>query len=153
MHDPHLVETYPGRRGDVVIPWLDQPIPVPPPAQGAVGNLLEWESLSTRLTPADDFFTVKHYDLPTIDPTTWQVEVTGLVRRPLRLTLADLMDRPRRRVEFTLECSGNTGLPFFIGGVGNAVWGGAQLAAGPGARAAHRGRQRGRLLGRRLRDR
>lgn len=124
-----LDESYPGRRHDVVIPWLDQPAPVPPGAEGAVGNLLEWESLSTRLTPADDFFTVKHYDLPVLDPATWQVEVTGLVRRPLTLTLADLVRRPRRRVEFTLECSGNTGLPFFIGGVGNAVWGGTQLSS------------------------
>ncbi|MEY2553155.1 MAG: hypothetical protein QOC57_1015, partial [Ilumatobacteraceae bacterium] len=45
------------------------------------------------------------------------------------LSLADLQSRPRRQVEFTVECSGNTGLPFFIGGIGNAVWGGAQLAA------------------------
>ena len=29
---------------------------------------------------------------------------------------------------FTLECSGNTGLPFFIGGVGNARWVGTPLA-------------------------
>ncbi len=46
----------------------------------------------------------------------------------MSISLADLMARPRRDVEFTLECSGNTGLPFFIGGIGNAVWGGAALA-------------------------
>jgi DMSO/TMAO reductase YedYZ molybdopterin-dependent catalytic subunit len=57
------------------------------------------------------------------------VEITGLVARPVTLSLADLMARPRREVEFTLECSGNTGLPFFIGGIGNAVWGGTQLSS------------------------
>ena len=31
-------------------------------------------------------------------------------------------------MDFTLECSGNTGLPFFIGGIGNARWAGAPLA-------------------------
>jgi DMSO/TMAO reductase YedYZ molybdopterin-dependent catalytic subunit len=123
-----LPETYPGEPGDVVLEWLDQPADVPPPAQSVVGNLLDWESLMTRLTPADNFFTVKHYDLPVIDPATWQVEITGLVERPVSVSLADLMARPQRQVEFTLECSGNTGLPFFIGGIGNAVWGGAQLA-------------------------
>ena len=46
----------------------------------------------------------------------------------MTVSLADLMSRPAREMEFTLECSGNTGLPFFTGGVGNAVWGGAQLA-------------------------
>ncbi len=125
-HD--LAETYPGEAGDVALEWLDQPADVPPPAQSVVGTLLDWESLHTRVTPADNFFTVKHYNLPQIDPSTWQVEIAGLVARPMTLSLADLMGRPRREVEFTLECSGNTGLPFFIGGIGNAVWGGAQLA-------------------------
>jgi DMSO/TMAO reductase YedYZ molybdopterin-dependent catalytic subunit len=121
-------ETYPGMPGDVVVNWLDQPAPIPPPAAGVVGELLEWEALSTRLTPADNFFTVKHYDVPEIDPTSWHLGIDGLVGRPRELSLADLMSERRREVEFTLECSGNTGLPFFIGGIGNAVWGGAALA-------------------------
>ena len=48
------------------------------------------------------------------------MSIGGLVARPLTLTLDDLKSRPRREVTFTLECSGNTGLPFFIGGIGNA---------------------------------
>ncbi len=118
-----------GDIGGDVIPWEDQPAPVPPPAAGVVGNLLEWESLSTRLTPTDNFFTVKHYDIPPLDPATWQLQIEGLVARPATWSLAQLQSRPRREVEFTLECSGNTGLPFFIGGIGNAVWGGAELAS------------------------
>jgi DMSO/TMAO reductase YedYZ molybdopterin-dependent catalytic subunit len=117
----------PAPGGDVLL-WADQPADVPPPAQSVVGNLLKWEALDTRLTPSDNFFTVKHYNLPVIDPTTWQLSIEGLVDRPTTLSLAQLQSRPRRQVEFTLECSGNTGPPFFIGGIGNAVWGGAQLA-------------------------
>jgi DMSO/TMAO reductase YedYZ molybdopterin-dependent catalytic subunit len=61
------------------------------------------------------------------------------VARRRTLTLAGLKARPRREVDFTLECSGNTGLPFFIGGIGNARWAGTPLAqllkeAGVGAR-------------------
>jgi DMSO/TMAO reductase YedYZ molybdopterin-dependent catalytic subunit len=123
-----LPETYPGRPGDVALPWLDQPAPVPPEEEGGVANLLVWEALSTRLTPADKFFVVQHYAPPTIDPTTWRAPIDGLVARPRSLSLDDVMSQPRRQVEFTLECSGNTGLPFFIGGIGNAVWGGAALA-------------------------
>ena len=48
--------------------------------------------------------------------------------RPRSLNLADLKARGRHEVEFTLECSGNTGLEFFIGGIGNARWAGARLA-------------------------
>jgi DMSO/TMAO reductase YedYZ molybdopterin-dependent catalytic subunit len=55
--------------------------------------------------------------------------VDGLVGRPRTVTLAGLRSRPRRTVEYTLECSGNTGLPFFIGGIGNARWTGTPLHA------------------------
>jgi DMSO/TMAO reductase YedYZ molybdopterin-dependent catalytic subunit len=59
---------------------------------------------------------------------TWRLDVAGLVRQPLSLTLDQVKARPRREVTFTVECSGNTGLPFFTGGVGNATWAGAPLA-------------------------
>ena len=35
---------------------------------------------------------------------------------------------PHEEVTFTLECSGDNGLPFFQSGVGNARWGGTSLA-------------------------
>ncbi len=119
-------ETYPGSPGDDVLDWEDQPPPFPP-GQG-VGNQQVWEELSTRLTPADDFFFVSHYGHPVIDPSTWRLGIDGLVAHPGSLSLADLKARRRTSVEFTLECSGNNGPPIFTGGVGNAVWGGAALA-------------------------
>lgn len=118
---------FPGDPNAPVIRWLDQPAPIPPPAAGVVGNLLEWEALNSRVTPADNFFTVKHYDLPVLDSATYQLNVDGLVAHPQALSLDDLKARKRREIEFTLECAGNTGLPFFIGGIGNARWGGAQV--------------------------
>lgn len=119
---------FPGGGEGTVIPWLDQPGSNPIPE--GTGNLLVWEELVSRITPADNFFWVRHYNLPELDPDTWQLEIGGLVARPHSLSLGDLKARPRREVEFTLECSGNTGppLPFFIGGVGNAVWAGTPLA-------------------------
>jgi DMSO/TMAO reductase YedYZ molybdopterin-dependent catalytic subunit len=117
---------FPGSGADV-LPWLDQPAPIPLPAQNIVGTLLVWEDLDSRITPNAEFFTVKHYDLPNLSATTYRLDVTGLVRRPQRLSLAALRSRPHRTVEYTLECSGNTGLPFFIGGVGNARWTGTSL--------------------------
>ena len=46
------------------------------------------------------------------------------------MSLPDLKARPRREVDFTLECSGNngTGLPFATGFIGNARWAGTPLA-------------------------
>ncbi len=119
-------QAFPGHPDEEVIPWLDQPAPNPVP--DAVFNLLVWEKLDSWLTPADDFFVVTHYGIPKIDAADWRLGITGLVARPRSLGLADLKARPRREVTFTLECSGNTGLPFFIGGIGNARWAGTPLA-------------------------
>ncbi|MET0966410.1 MAG: molybdopterin-dependent oxidoreductase [Nakamurella sp.] len=112
-----------------VIPWVDQPDEIPPPAQGVVGQLLVWEDLDSWRTPASEFFTVKHYGQPAIDGATYTLSIDGLVDRPQSLSLAELKSRPRREVDYTLECSGNHGLPFFIGGSGNALWAGTPLAA------------------------
>ena len=100
----------------------------PPPARAGVRKLLDWEELDSRLTPADDFFVVSHYAKPCIAAQDWRLDVAGLIARPQTLTLSELKARTRREVEFTLECSGNTGLPFFIGGIGNARWVGTPLA-------------------------
>jgi DMSO/TMAO reductase YedYZ molybdopterin-dependent catalytic subunit len=119
-------QAFPGHRGEDVIPWEDQPEPNPVPE--AVFNQLVWEELDTWLTPADNFFVVAHYGVPDIKAADWRLDVTGLVARPQTLRLADIKSLARREVTFTLECSGNTGLPFFIGGVGNARWAGTPLA-------------------------
>jgi DMSO/TMAO reductase YedYZ molybdopterin-dependent catalytic subunit len=116
---------FPGAPGEEeVLPWLDQPSE--PPI--SLPNRLVWEELDSWYTPADDFFVVSHYNQPAISAAAWRLALGGLVERPQRLSLADLKARPRREVDFTLECSGNTGLPFFIGGIGNARWAGTPLA-------------------------
>jgi DMSO/TMAO reductase YedYZ molybdopterin-dependent catalytic subunit len=113
--------------GDV-IDWDDQPPDVPPPAQSIVDTQLVWEHLNSYLTPNKDFFHVQHYGVENVNPTTWRLGIDGLVDRPMSLSLSDLKRRPRHAVDFTLECSGNTGLPFVIGAVGTARWAGARLA-------------------------
>jgi DMSO/TMAO reductase YedYZ molybdopterin-dependent catalytic subunit len=118
-----------GQSSEQVIPWLDQPAPNPIPNN--VGNLLKWEELDSWLTPTNNLFFVNHFGQPNgLDEATWRVGIAGLVARPRSLTLADLKARGRREVDFTLECSGNTGtgLDFFIGGIGNARWAGTPLA-------------------------
>ena len=118
-----------GQSGEKVLPWLDQPAPNPIPSN--VGNFLQWEALDSWLTPTHNFFFVNHYGQPDgLEESPWHVGIGGLVARPRSLTMAYLKTRARHEVDFTIECSGNTGtgLDFFIGGVGNARWGGAQLA-------------------------
>jgi DMSO/TMAO reductase YedYZ molybdopterin-dependent catalytic subunit len=118
---------FPGHPGEEeVLPWLDQPPEPPPPL--SLPNQIVWEELDSYYTPADDFFVVSHYNQPAIDPAAYRLTIGGLVAREQTLTLADLKARTRREVDFTLECSGNNGFPFFIGGIGNARWAGTPLA-------------------------
>jgi DMSO/TMAO reductase YedYZ molybdopterin-dependent catalytic subunit len=121
-----------GDADDEVIPWLDQPGPFPIPPS-LVGNPLVWEKLDSWLIPADNFFYVTHYGiLQNIDPSTWRVDIRGLVARPQSLTLDDLRARARQEVDFTIECSGNNENPgggVFSPLVGNARWGGTPLAS------------------------
>jgi DMSO/TMAO reductase YedYZ molybdopterin-dependent catalytic subunit len=125
---PHDISQTLGQPGDVVLSWLDQPPPFPNPA--IVGHQLVWEELDSWIIPSEDFHFVAHYGVPTGlgNPAAWRVALTGLVRHPLSLSLADLQARPHREVDFTLECSGNHGFPVITGLVGNARWGGTPLA-------------------------
>ena len=118
---------FPRTQDAVVIPWLDQPEPNPVPE--VIVQQLDWEQLDSWLTPEDQFFVIKHFDLPELNERDWRLEIGGLVAQPMTLTLADLKARERQEVTFTMECSGNSGLPFFTGGIGNATWAGTPLAA------------------------
>ncbi|WP_211871948.1 sulfite oxidase [Neoroseomonas terrae] len=116
------------QEGARVIPWTDQPPPVPPPLASVARNLTSWENLDSWITPTDRFFEVGHYGWPEIDPASWQLAIEGHVDAPDRLSLAELKARPRQEVTFTLECSGNHGLPFLVSAIGNARWAGTSLA-------------------------
>jgi DMSO/TMAO reductase YedYZ molybdopterin-dependent catalytic subunit len=116
---------FPTQQTEEVVPWLDQPAPNPEPQ--VIVRQLAWERL-TRIIPNDEFFVINHYGVPATSAAGWRLRVGGLVARPQTLGLAALRARPRREVEFTMECSGNSGFPFFTGGVGNARWAGTPLA-------------------------
>jgi DMSO/TMAO reductase YedYZ molybdopterin-dependent catalytic subunit len=123
--------------------------PAPPsPFTTGLGNLLKWEELDSWLTPTDNFFYVDHYGPPaSLDESTWRVGVAGLVAHPQSLTIADLKARERREVDFTLECSGNTALDFFIGGVAMPAGGNAAGSAVRGGRCPGAGQRTGLLGG------
>src|SRR5689334_22473968 len=78
-----------------IIPWSDQPPPVPPSAQNVVRNVTPWESLDTWITPNDKFFSIAHYNRPTVDAATWRLNLSGLIN-PTALTLDQLKAAPRQ---------------------------------------------------------
>jgi DMSO/TMAO reductase YedYZ molybdopterin-dependent catalytic subunit len=103
----------------------------------------QWETAlealgRSALTPAESFFVRNHLGTPAVDPAAFRLEVTGLVRTPMLLTLDALRRMPRTRSRVTLECAGNgrarfarpeiTGTAWELGAVGTAAWSGVRLA-------------------------
>jgi len=87
--------------------------------------------------PNARFYVRNHFDTPRLDPASWQLEVSGLVERPLRLSLRDLHNMRSETVVATLECAGNgrsafdppaDGEQWQLGAVSTAEWTGVPLA-------------------------
>lgn len=78
-----------------------------------------------------------HFPTPRLDPASWQLEVSGLVERPLRLSLRELHNMRSETLVATLECAGNgrsafdpptEGEQWQFGAVSTAEWTGVPLA-------------------------
>ena len=89
---------------------------------------LDWETLTEWLTPQDQVFSVQHYGTPDVPAAGFELEITGLVERPKKFTLADIQKLPKDDQLMTLECSGNGSNPGFSGAVYNSRWTGTRLA-------------------------
>jgi DMSO/TMAO reductase YedYZ molybdopterin-dependent catalytic subunit len=76
------------------------------------------------VTPNIDFFIRNHFATPKISDEAWQLEIGGLVSKPLKLSYSDLLLMPSVRRPSTLECAGNASGG---AGVGTAVWSGLPL--------------------------
>ena len=94
-----------------VVPWADQPPPIPPPAQNAVHNLTAWESLDSWLTPNDKFFSIAHYNRPTIDAAAWRLNLSG-AGQTHSTHAGSIEGRAAPRSDLHLGMLGNNGLPF-----------------------------------------
>lgn len=89
-------------------------------------------------TPNDRFFVRWHYaDIPTaVDVARFRLSVLGAVKKPIRLTLAELLAMPRVELAAINQCSGNSrgyfeprvpGAQWGNGAIGNARWVGVRL--------------------------
>lgn len=72
-------------------------------------RIIDVRMIDGPITPANRFFTTQHFGHPEVDVATYRLRVSGLVDRPLSLSLADLRAMPSRDLVFGFECSGNRG--------------------------------------------
>lgn len=115
--------------GEELVPFTDMPpeFVAPPVAPGAT-HYLDSRTISSFYTPNDDFYIIQHYAQPTVSEAEYRLKVTGMVDKPLELTLADIRARPKKEIDAGFECGGN-GPRLFQGLIGNAKWGGTSLGA------------------------
>jgi DMSO/TMAO reductase YedYZ molybdopterin-dependent catalytic subunit len=86
--------------------------------------------------PSAHFYVRNHFQIPTLDPARWKLNVGGLVERPLSLSLRDLQNMRSQSLVVTLECAGNgrsrfeppiEGEKWNLGAVSTAEWTGVRL--------------------------
>jgi DMSO/TMAO reductase YedYZ molybdopterin-dependent catalytic subunit len=94
------------------------------------------EAMRFDVTPPGLHYVLVHYDIPVVDPSTWQLRIGGCVDRELSVDLDSLTQMPRHTVRVTMECAGNGRLgltprpvsqPWLTGAVGTADWTGVPL--------------------------
>src|SRR5688572_14169897 len=113
-------------QGETLVPFTDLPENFNP-TPAADRRLLDVRTITGPITPKDQFFTTQHYGHPVIDPAAFRLKVSGLVERPLALSLDDLRKMKSAELIAGFECSGNR-RPL-QGLCGNGRWTGVPLRA------------------------
>lgn len=93
-------------QGETDVPFADWPEnfnPTPAPDR----RVFDVRTIDGPITPADRFFTTQHYGHPEIDPAAFRLKVSGLVKRPLSLSLDELRGLGATELLAGFECSGN----------------------------------------------
>jgi len=89
-------------------------------------RVLDIRRIDGPFTPADQFFTVQHYGQPDVDPAKYRLSISGLVDRPLSLSIDDLRRLGTTDFVAGFECSGNS--PGRVQGLSsNGRWTGVAL--------------------------
>jgi DMSO/TMAO reductase YedYZ molybdopterin-dependent catalytic subunit len=111
-------------QGETLVPFTDIPENVrweTPPDR----RLLDIRTIEGPFTPADKFATTQHYGHPVVDAAAFKLKISGLVDKPLQLSLDDLKKMGGAELVAGFECSGNRGP--IQGLCGNGRWTGLPL--------------------------
>lgn len=126
------------RRAAVAVSRIRLPRPATPVSAVPDGATLSVPGLTPLVTPNADFYRIDiALTPPTIDPDSWQLEISGMVAHPIRVRYSDLLALPMVENRTTLMCVSNE-----VGGdlAGTAAWLGVPIRdllarAAPSARA------------------
>ena len=93
-------------QGETLVPFTDLPatlnfVPAVDRRQ------LDIRKIDGPFTPRDQFFTTQHYGHPEVDPAAYRLKLSGLVDKPISISLDELKKLKSTELVFGFECSGN----------------------------------------------
>ena len=95
-------------QGETDVPFTDYPATFNPGGTGLPRRTFDIRTIDGFTVPKDKFFVLQHYNQPQIDPTTYRLKLTGMVNKPVDLSLADLRKMRSTDLVAGYECSGNS---------------------------------------------
>ena len=107
-----------------LVPFTDLPEKIVL-APAADRRVLDIRMIDGPFTPKDQFYTTQHYGHPEVDPAAFRLSLSGLVDRPMSLSLDDLRRMRTAELIAGFECSGNRAP--LQGLCGNGRWTGVSL--------------------------
>ena len=94
--------------GEVDVPFTDIPANFNPANPSAPVRMIDIRKIDGPFTPKEQFFAMQHMNRPEISADAYRLKITGLVNKPVELTLADLQKMHPTDLVAGYECSGNS---------------------------------------------
>ncbi len=95
-------------QGETDVPFTDYPATFTAGGTGSPRRTFDMRTLDGLIVPKDKFFVTQHFNQPQIDPNAYRLKLTGMVNKPMELSLADLRGMGATDVTAGYECSGNS---------------------------------------------
>ena len=99
-------------QGETDVPFTDYPATFNPGGTGIPRRTFDIRTIDGFTVPKDRFFVLQHFNQPQIDPDTYRLKLTGMLNKPLDLSLADLRKMRSTDLVAGYECSGNSSRAF-----------------------------------------
>jgi len=112
--------------GESEAQFTDLPPNFNPAVPNARVRLYDIRKIEGLFTPKEQFFAIQHLGRPEVDPATYHLKITGMVKQPAAFSLADLKAMRSTELVAGFECSGNSGRSV-QGLASNGRWTGVRL--------------------------
>lgn len=90
------------------VPFTDYPATFNPGGNGVPRRTFDIRTIDGFTVPQDKFFVTQHFNQPQIDANAFRLKLSGLVNKPLELTLDELRKIRSTDMAVGFECSGNS---------------------------------------------